>query len=692
MEATETIRPGKISGTVNDAQGANAPIRGARIRGYARPETSATESKPRRESRSRDRDAEKDKGSAGPGTPVDWGALPHVFETHSDAEGHFQSPDLLPGNYLVTCEAFVPVESQEAEVDSGCCPHVCFSVPINFQVVPHIRKEDCGPLIVCDQVTAGTLVVFRASYNQPNRPTRVDWEIQGPGQFLRSAGDSPLEALVNTAGIVGRVRAKATLSEVGSAAIDAFGSAGSTERPAQPISGVVGVNLRRSATHRTGDQPLWVAIRNRTRAISFSGAGGATGYKNFIDRVLCKGEEVVPAQPRLTREISELGTHVHGVAAYELLKTATEVFLLLECGVFIKNDTLFDEDEEAARLGETVSLGEISQRLTNYLGQNRLPYIERVVRTAFPGITRVGGVHCEGVLTSRVDGPCLLELIWSYFHEEGMLVQTINAVSRRFQNMRGPGDRDPLAHVEIDPLRPLNNLLWGYIQDEWNRLTVKRRAYEYDHHYGLTMYGKAVPSMRPADSRSKFLEGFHNLLHVCSIFFKEDNDTTVIADGYPLLNALKEVHLLLAQGAHNQFGDLPWTSRVEMLIQEWLLSRQEMRDFLQSRAMVPYKEEWMPQVDTMKTMQGWTDVTVTHFRDLGVYGEQILLSIRYGDWIDVNDEDAAKNWARYWRAEIQGYLHAYRAATGVDLTNPDTVDSTMPAVLLQKRLASQRSR
>lgn len=221
---------------------------------------------------------------------------------------------------------------------------------------------------------------------------------------------------------------------------------------------------------------------------------------------------------------------------------------------------------------------------------------------------------------------------------------------------------------------------------------MKRRAYEYDHHYGLTIYGKAVPSLRPADSRSKFLEGFHNLLHQCTVFYKEDNDTTVISDGFPLMNVLKEVHLLLAQGAHNQFGDLPWTARAEMLIQQWLLARPEMRDFLQSRPMVPYMEPWMPQVDTMKTLQGWPDVTITHFRDLGVYGEQILLSVRYGDWIANNNEDSAKNWARYWRPEIQGYIHAYRAVTGVDLTNPDTIDYTMPTVHLQRRLATQRAR
>jgi hypothetical protein len=229
----------------------------------------------------------------------------------------------------------------------------------------------------------------------------------------------------------------------------------------------------------------------------------------------------------------------------------------------------------------------------------------------------------------------------------------------------------------------------GFIQDEFRRLTVKRRAYEYSHHYGLSLYGRAVARFRPADNRSKFLEAFHNLLQRAAMFFKDDHDTTVIADGYPLLHALKEVHLLLAQGAQNQFGDLPWTARSEMLLQQWMLARPEIRDFMQSRAMVPYKEPWMPQVDAMKNVQGWTDVTVTHFRDLGDYGEQILLSVRYGDWVGINDEDSAKNWARYWRPEIQGYLHAYRAATGVDVTHGETPDATMPSALLQNRLETQ---
>ena len=166
----------------------------------------------------------------------------------------------------------------------------------------------------------------------------------------------------------------------------------------------------------------------------------------------------------------------------------------------------------------------------------------------------------------------------------------------------------------------------------------------------------------------------------------------MVPDAFPLLNALKEVHLILAEGAHNQFGDLPWTSRVEMMTQQWLLARPQMRDFLCRRPMMPYTESWMPAVDAMKALQGWTDVSVIHFRDLGVFGEQIILSVRYGNWNDVNDAEEARNWALYWRNEIQSYVHAYRSVTGVDLANPvvkGKVDAIKPSIHLKRRLGLQ---
>ena len=138
----------------------------------------------------------------------------------------------------------------------------------------------------------------------------------------------------------------------------------------------------------------------------------------------------------------------------------------------------------------------------------------------------------------------------------------------------------------------------------------------------------------------------------------------MIADAFPLLNALKDVHLLLAEGAHNQFGDLTWTARAEMMTTQWMLARPEMREFLRGRYMVPYQEDWMGAVDSMKKLQGWTDTTITHFYELAVTGERILLSIRYGDWVDIeNIEDQAKNWARSCKPEIQRYIHGYQTVT-----------------------------
>ena len=626
------------------------------------------------------------------------------------------------GNYDVHCRATVPLREQQVKVDSGCVQELCFEDALEMAITTKALKNGCEE-VQCERGIVGqTMIVdFETNVDGAKASAHATPEelayvprvtLTGNGfNLVGEENDGKRVLLVpNTPGIMaiqaevqGSPTPKGLLSQLplqpsarhGANSTFSF-AVNSIPETVQQAGGSLDVTLNRSAITPTDDQVLWVLVRDRTQAISFNGHSGKpfisngtySGFKDFVDKVLCQRQD--SGNSLLQRKINEAGDTVHGLHAYDLLKTAAEVFLMLECGV-VPSPTIVGVDDaefEPTRLGPNVKISELSQKLEDYLPQGRLPYIERVLAAAFPGM-QVGYMHCDNVLSAMVDGPCLLELIWSYWHEEGMLVQCINAIARRFQNIRAPGGRDPLAHLEIAPLRPLNNILWGYIQDEQSRLTVKRRAYEYDHHYGLSLYGKAVPTLRTADSRSKFLEAFHNLLNICSLFYKDHNDTTIIPDAFPLLNTLKEVHLILAQGAHNQHGDLPWTSRAEMLVQQWIMARPEIRDFLQSRAMVPYKEAWMPQVDTMKTLQGWSDVTVSHFRDLGVYGEQILLSVRYGDWIDINDEDSAKNWAVYFRPEIQSYLHAYRAVTGVDLANSDTVDTTPPSVHLRKRLSAQ---
>jgi hypothetical protein len=291
----------------------------------------------------------------------------------------------------------------------------------------------------------------------------------------------------------------------------------------------------------------------------------------------------------------------------------------------------------------------------------------------------------------------MIELIWSYWMEQGMLVQTLGALSLRFQNKR-LGDRDPLANLEIDPLRGVSNLLWGFIQDEQNRLSIQRRAYEYAHEYGLELTGAAIPRLRTADRRSQFLRSFHDLLSAAWEFYQADDDNTVHADPFPVLNALQTLHMVLAEGAHNQFGDLPWTSRVEMMCQQWILSRPELREFIGGRIMVPYRETWMDRVDAMRQLQGWGSVSIIHFRDLATYGEMLLLGVRWGEWSTVIDPDNAGNWARRHRAVVQMYLHAYKAVTGIDLTAQATSTYAakdryeQPAYLLERMNAVNGSR
>lgn len=481
----------------------------------------------------------------------------------------------------------------------------------------------------------------------------------------------------------------------------------------------IAVTMRRSTPTASPDLPLWVIIKGSADALSFD------NYKAHMDWVLCN---ISPdnLNIRLNQEVknkyqgsSDSSASIQGLTqkrflpftdsdAYRLLKVATEAFVLTNCAVLLAPDRDFTEGSAEVLKRVEVSLSPFDLRslwidylkIVNGDGTTTLPYLELITRK-FPDIQLKSdifvdpavniseqGQRCYGILKHKLQQPCLLELIWSYWHEEGMLVQTMAAITQRFQNRRSASVSDPLANLETDPLRPLNNLLWSYVQDEIHRLSVIRRAYEYDHHYGLRIYGKAVADFRPADSRSKFLEAFHNLLNLCAKFYKQDDDTTVVADGFPLLNALRDVHLLLSEGAHNQFGDLPGTARVEMLMQQWMLARPEFREFLPTRSMVAYPEPWMDRVDAMKKLQGWTDVNVLHFRNLGVFGEQVLLSIRYGAWSETNDPKQAATWARFWRAEVQGYVHAYRTVTGVDLTT-EKVDGTLPAIHLRNRLLSQ---
>jgi hypothetical protein len=461
----------------------------------------------------------------------------------------------------------------------------------------------------------------------------------------------------------------------------------------------VSVTLRRSSVPPTSDQALWVAIRNSTNALGFN------SYSRFIEAVMCdRPDEAFERfqQKRIGHKLRKVKRRTAlpfpNVDRYRLLKAATEVFMMTHCGVDLGDFSDVDLDEESRRLNRTVEPGDLDAQMRDYL--ERVPGGEGEFLDVLPylGLIRlqlrdVAVVHdddddraqiCYGILAEKLTHPCFLELIYSYWLEEARLIQTLDAVTWRFQNRpSAPPGRDPLAGLNVDPLRPLNNLLWGVVQDQQHRLSTVRRAYEYAHEYGHVLGTKPGPPVRGADSRLRFLEAFHHLLAMCAEFYVNDDQTIVIADPFPVLNALRETHLLLTEGAHNAYGDLPWTARHETLMYQWLLSCPQVREFLPSRTMVVSRERWMQPVDTMNRLQGWSDIPVLHFHDLAVCEEQLLLSIRYGNWNAVTDPDQAGNWARYFRQEVRQTIHAYRAVTGVDVSNQ--ADRSRQAYRLRRR-------
>ncbi len=663
---------------------------------------------------------------------------------------YWTTSDLGKDDYTITAKAF-GVEGKE----SVTIPSVDDPEPIvlDLGLKCEARTEDGREEI--SYCRAGQFVELRAEIHEyPNHQYKYTWNtgiVTGENQFeskillLEFLGKQNQRVVhMDTTGHPNEtVRATVTITDESpagasvSSSVDINVRADSTQAITDQIQRTrdtivsdgrrpaVSVRLSRTNVTATPDLLLWFLIEESTNSLSFN------NYQAFMNYLLCleplpdklsDKEEFTTDKPRRHFELRRSRFLPFTDAdAYRLLKVATEAFLAVNCAVKL-------DDIQAADLAELldrVNATEVGDLKTKYLEaylqtvnsttNKTLPYLAFVLKKlpdlrskikerifqdfeTFEEWEDANKIEeCYGILLEKLTSPCLIELIWSYWHEQGMLVQTMNAISRRFQNVRGPADQDPLAGMELDPLRPLNNLLWGYTQDEQHRLSVVRRAYEYDHHYGLTLEGKAVPKLRPADSRSRFLEAFHNLLYLVSVFYKQDDDTTIEADAFPVLKGLQDLHLLLSEGAHNQFGDLPSTARIEMMMEQWLLARPEFREVLPTRIMVAYPEPWMDRVDAMKRLQGWTDTNVLHFRNLGAYGEQVLLSVRFGAWADPdNDPDQARIWARFWRTQIQGYIYAYRAATGVDLSAESTTTqqraliTTEPSVLLRQRLPAGR--
>ena len=281
-----------------------------------------------------------------------------------------------------------------------------------------------------------------------------------------------------------------------------------------------------------------------------------------------------------------------------------------------------------------------------------------------------------------------IELLWNYWLEEGLLPETIRIITATFAN-RHLRDRVPVPLLGLSPLTPLHNELWAYAQDKPHRLKPRVRAALYAHEYGLTPAGRRAD--RVVETRTRFIPSFHRLLHTAARFFADLDDLTRQATNtYPLFIALRDCHLVLADGADNTYGAAVVTCRAEFLVMQHLLSEPDLGNFL-GNPMAVHTDPWIGIVDAMAALQGWETPSGALFLDLANTGERLLLSIRLGAWAGAGIGDAqVRTWVLAFRADVDHYIAAYRAVTGVDLARQ--ADNRPPAALLTAARASGKRR
>ncbi len=298
---------------------------------------------------------------------------------------------------------------KEVTIEPGCEACASFALDLRLTIVTRPEPNRSAEPLATGKVGKPSIIHVESAVQ--DAIMRTDWSgARGAGITEVSESDAQIAFTRSGRVVIGAWAVDSNQNSLGEHA-QAYTEAavGVTDPDIDMVGGRVGVALERTAVPPTLDQALWVAIRNRTRAISFG------PYNDFIDRVMGSEEHEFLTDPRLERRVRELGTHLHGVGAYQLLKTATEVFLLLNCGVRIQNGRyehhrLFNREEEEARLGEFVTLEFISGKLKEYLGTPpQLPYITRVVEAAFPEFER-NGIFVDRVVSARFNEPCLIEL------------------------------------------------------------------------------------------------------------------------------------------------------------------------------------------------------------------------------------------------------------------------------------------
>jgi hypothetical protein len=257
-----------------------------------------------------------------------------------------------PGTYVVKCNAFDIQETSSqitiSDDDDQQSEKRDFDLKLGLVISPPLMYSADDKLVPALRIPAGRQFVVQLEHGKCTIAS-VQWS--PPGVQLPAGKTHEAEYVFARPGMV-TIRATAygppyDSTEGGPPRADASTTDLVVGAPdTQVIGGNIGVTLHRTASDPTLDQALWVAIRNRTHAVSFN------RYRERMETVLQWDEgKALPAL--LSRRSRDIGSNLQAVRAYHDLKFATEAFLLSECGVRIgdRDRNRFDPGQDLERLG-----------------------------------------------------------------------------------------------------------------------------------------------------------------------------------------------------------------------------------------------------------------------------------------------------------------------------------------------------
>jgi hypothetical protein len=257
----------------------------------------------------------------------------------------------------------------------------------------------------------------------------------------------------------------------------------------------------------------------------------------------------------------------------------------------------------------------------------------------------------------------LIEPIWSFWLDAAQLAYLTTAFAARQINASKPSPPRGIPKVDLPP--PVIELLTAWFKDHRDGTRAAAREANYLAHYGLRL-----PGGRGGVRSSPFLDAFHAMLRE-AIHSKE---TSQPSDASTLLFLLRRLHLHLSRSASLIVDGLPTPDvfprlgeslslgRADLLLAQWLLAIPEIAAALRGHILVPYPEKWMAPLDQLRRVTRTIDSLSVFYYDLAVTSEALLLSIRFGNWMQSSAE-AAANWATFWHAEIARYLVAFDEVT-----------------------------